>query len=215
MRYTFDRCSVDTSSRQVVLDGTAMELTPKAFELLRLLIQARPRVVTKAEVMQALWPDCFVQEANVPVLIHEARVAIGDAEAARVIKTHHRVGYAFTAEACETRSVGRRQPLGTHTYLLAFPDRRIELAEGVSTVGRQAGCDIQVNDASVSRLHARVIVSGTVAQVEDLHSKNGTRVRGQPVAAPMVVTAGDVVTFGVVDAEVLVEHPTESDTKTT
>lgn len=110
MRYTFERCSVDILSRHIELEGVAMELSPKAFELLRLLIDARPRVVTKTEVMQALWPDTFVQEANVPVLIREVRVAIGDAEAARVVKTHHRVGYSFTAEVRESRSPAGRRP---------------------------------------------------------------------------------------------------------
>jgi DNA-binding winged helix-turn-helix (wHTH) protein len=54
MRYTFDHCCVDTSSREVNLDGTVMEISPKACELLRLLIDARPRVAPQAELMQAL-----------------------------------------------------------------------------------------------------------------------------------------------------------------
>lgn len=50
MRYTFDRCSVDASSREITLDGTATDM----------LIEARPCVVSKAEVMLALSPDTFV-----------------------------------------------------------------------------------------------------------------------------------------------------------
>lgn len=212
MRYTFERCSVDTASRDIVLDGQAMELSPKAFELLKLLLEARPRVVTKAEVMQALWPDTFVQEANVPVLIREVRVAIGDAEAARVIKTHHRVGYSFTAEVRESRSAASQRPFDGRIYVLALPDRRIVLGEGITTVGRHADCDVQVNDASVSRLHARLILDGGHLRVEDLKSKNGTMVRGRALSEPMVLTAGDTVTFGVVDAQFRVEHTTETAT---
>ena len=214
MRYTFERCSVDTSSRDIVLDGAAMELSPKAFELLKLLIDARPRVVTKAEVMQALWPDTFVQEANVPVLIREVRVAIGDAEAARVIKTHHRVGYSFTAEMRESRSIASRRPLNGRTYVLALPVRRIVLGEGIHTVGRHTDCDVQINDASVSRLHARLVVDAGGARVEDLGSKNGTKVRGATVSEPASLASGDIVTFGVVEAEFLVESETASDTRT-
>jgi DNA-binding winged helix-turn-helix (wHTH) protein len=212
MRYTFERCSIDTSSREITLDGLAMALSPKAFDLLRLLLEARPRVVTKAEAMQALWPETFVQEANVPVLIHEVRVAIGDAEAARVIKTHHRVGYAFTAEIQETRSAGRAA--NGSVYVLALPDRRIVLAEGVNTVGRQVDCDVHVNDVSVSRLHARVILDDGQARVEDLQSKNGTKVRGHAVSEPARLAPGDIVAFGVVEAQFLVERSTETATHT-
>lgn len=210
MRYVFDRSSVDTASRHVTLDGAPMELSPKAFDLLTLLIAARPRVVTKAEMMQALWPETFVQEANVPVLIHEVRVALGDAEAARIIKTHHRVGYAFTADVRESRAPGRHRPAGALTFVLALPDRRVVLRDGVNTVGRQADCDVQIRDASVSRLHARVVVDDDHAHVEDLQSKNGTSVRGEPVSDRVRLANGDVVTFGVVDAAVIVMREADS-----
>jgi DNA-binding winged helix-turn-helix (wHTH) protein len=104
MRYDFERCHLDTVNREVTLDGAARHLSPKAFELLRLLLEDRPRVVPKAELMQRLWPDSFVVEANLPVLIAEARAAIGDAGVGHIIKTHHRVGYGFAAAVRETRS---------------------------------------------------------------------------------------------------------------
>jgi DNA-binding winged helix-turn-helix (wHTH) protein len=215
MRYAFERCSVDTSSREVTLDGAPMPMSPKAFELLRLLLEARPRVVPKAELMQALWPDTFVQEANVPMLIREARVAIGDADAARVIKTHHRVGYAFTAEVRETRSGGRRPPASGCTFVLALPDRRVVLSEGENTVGRHADCDVQVNDVSVSRMHAVVVVGDNCACVEDRQSKNGTRVGGVTVSGRTTLAPGDIVTFGTVETRLLIEHSAETATRTT
>jgi hypothetical protein len=78
MRYDFGRCHLDTVSRAMTLDGASMRLSPKAFELLRLLIEDRPRVIPKAELMQRLWPDAFVDEATLPVLVPEVR-AVGDA----------------------------------------------------------------------------------------------------------------------------------------
>lgn len=213
MRYEFERCRIDTSTRQVTLDGAGKDVSPKAFDLLRLLLDARPRVVPKAEVMQALWPDTFVQEANVPVLIRELRVALGDADAV-VIKTYHRVGYAFTAEVREARSTDNRRPAGSITVTLVLPDRHVVVADGEHTVGRQAGCDVQINDASVSRLHARMTVEGGLVRVVDLQSKNGTKVRGAAVTEPTVLTSGDVVTFGVVDVRLLTEDSSQSATKT-
>jgi DNA-binding winged helix-turn-helix (wHTH) protein len=115
MRYDFERCHLDTVNREVTLDGVARHVSPKAFELLRLLLEDRPRVVPKAELMQRLWPDSFVVEANLPVLIAEARAAIGDAGVGHIIKTHHRVGYGFAAAVRETPSQHDRPhsgPLG-------------------------------------------------------------------------------------------------------
>jgi DNA-binding winged helix-turn-helix (wHTH) protein len=108
MRYDFGRCRLDTVNREVTLDGAARHLAPKAFELLRLLIEDRPRVVPKAELMRRMWPDAFVEEANLPVLISQARAAIGDAGVGRIIKTHHRVGYSFAAEVRGTGGHGYR-----------------------------------------------------------------------------------------------------------
>ena len=86
MRFSFGNCQLDTASREFVRRGEAVHLSPKAFDLLRLLIEQRPRVVSKAELMQALWPDTFVVEGNLPVLVAEVREALGDrAEAAKVI----------------------------------------------------------------------------------------------------------------------------------
>jgi len=200
MRYDFGRCHLDTMSREVTLDGNVGHLSPKAFELLRLLIEDRPRVIPKAELMQRLWPDSFVEEANLPVLIAEARAAIGDAGVGHIIKTHHRVGYGFAAEVSETRSHRERPRSGAQIFL-ALPDgRRVALGSGVTIVGRDGEADVRINDPSVSRRHARIVVEGSQVRVEDLESKNGTRVGGVPLSRPTRVEPGDIVMFGAVEA---------------
>ena len=198
MRYDFGRCHLDTVNREVMLDGAAMHLSPKAFELLRLLIEDRPRVIPKAELMQRLWPDSFVEEANLPVLIAEARAAIGDAGVGHIIKTHHRVGYGFAADVRETRSSRVRPQVASHMLVLVLllEDRRIALATGVNIVGRDREADVRIDDPSVSRRHARIVVEGDHADVDDLESKNGTRVGGVPVSQPVRLARGDVVAFG-------------------
>ena len=201
MRYDFGRCHLDTVNREVMLDGAAMHLSPKAFELLRLLIEDRPRVIPKAELMHRLWPDSFVEEANLPVLIAEARAAIGDAGVGHIIKTHHRVGYGFTADVRETRSSRVRPQVASHMLVLVLllEDRRIALATGVNIVGRDREADVRIDDPSVSRRHARIVVEGDTARVEDLESKNGTRVGGILVSQPVRLAKGDVVTFGAIE----------------
>ncbi len=201
MRYDFGRCHLDTTNREVTLDGAAMHLSPKAFELLRLLIEDRPRVIPKAELMQRLWPDSFVEEANLPVLIAEARAAIGDAGVGHIIKTHHRVGYGFAADVHETRSNRVRAQARSQMLVLVLlrEGRRIALSTGINIVGRDREADVRIDDPSVSRRHARIVVEGDSASVEDLESKNGTRVGGVRVAHSVRLAKGDVVAFGAIE----------------
>ena len=201
MRYDFRRCHLDTVNREVTLEGVAVHLSPKAFELLRLLIEDRPRVIPKAELMHRLWPDSFVEEANLPVLVAEARAAIGDAGVGHVIKTHHRVGYGFAAEVRQTRSHRDRSLAASQRLVLVIlrEGRRVALSTGVNIVGRDSEADVRIADASVSRRHARIVVDGDHAGVEDLESKNGTRVGGVLVSQPVRLAKGDVVAFGAIE----------------
>jgi DNA-binding winged helix-turn-helix (wHTH) protein len=199
MRYDFGRCHLDTVNREVTLDGTVGHLSPKAFELLRLLIEDRPRVISKAELMQRLWPDSFVEEANLPVLVAEARAAICDAGVGHIIKTHHRVGYGFAADVRESRSDRDRPQPGPQWFVFLPDGRRLALSTGSSVVGRDGEADVRINDPSVSRRHARIVVDGDSASVEDLKSKNGTRVKGVLVSQLVSLATGDVVAFGGVE----------------
>lgn len=211
MRYAFGRCRLDTASRELVRDGEAVHLSPKAFELLRLLIDARPSVLTKAQLMSGLWPDAHVVDANLPVLVGEVRAALGDAAATSSIKTHHGVGYSFVSDVRETRSSADRAPVDGPVALLRVGVRTIVLAPGSNSVGRDALCDVHLNDASVSRVHARIVVNGELTTIEDLDSKNGTTAHGMPVLSKTVLNDGDDVVFGNVTARFVIDrrdHPT-------
>jgi DNA-binding winged helix-turn-helix (wHTH) protein len=93
---TFGRFTVDSDTRQLRRDGRAVHLSPKAFELLLALLAARPRVLSKADLQDRLWPHTFVAEANLSNLVAEVRKAIGDtSRAPRFLRTAHGFGYAF------------------------------------------------------------------------------------------------------------------------
>lgn len=214
MRYLFGRCRLDTSSRNLTRDGVAVHLSPKAYDLLKLLIESRPRVMTKAELMEQLWPDAFVVEANLPVLVGEVRTAIGDqASGPSVIKTHHGVGYSFVADVREARSDSDVTQPGP-VLVLRVGSRRIVLGSGITTIGRDHNGDVHLNDPSVSRVHARIIVENGAATVEDLKSKNGTSVQNETIDKRTVLNDGDEIEFGSVKVWFIVERPDDPTTLT-
>ena len=204
MRYSFGDCWLDTASREFSSRGQSVHLSPKAFDLLCTLIQQRPRVVGKAELMQTLWPDTFVVEGNLPVIVAEVRDALGDrAFSARAIKTHHGIGYGFTLDVKESQP-GRHVAPNDSKLVLIMGTRHVSLGPGMNEVGRESKCDVYIDDASVSRSHAQIEVHGEVATLTDLGSKNGTRLRGDLLAKPGELRDGDEITFGSVQARFIV-----------
>src|SRR5690606_30755778 len=75
-------------------------------------------------------------------------------------------------------------------------ERRLPLRSGENIVGRAAQADVWIDHSTVSRLHARIVVTGAEARVEDLASKNGTSVGGDKLATPLMLRDGDCIAFG-------------------
>jgi DNA-binding winged helix-turn-helix (wHTH) protein/tetratricopeptide (TPR) repeat protein len=103
MRLFFGDCTFDSGARTLTRAGEPVRMTGKAFQLLELLLAARPRPVEKSELFARLWPDTFVSEANLASLVKEIRASIGDdARAPRFVRTVHRFGYAFSGAVTES-----------------------------------------------------------------------------------------------------------------
>ena len=199
MKAAFGPFTLDSEARQLRRGQADLHLSPKAFDLLCLLIAHRPRVLEKSDLHAEIWPDTHVVDGSLNVLIVEIRRALGDdARAPRFIRTAHGVGYAFCGEAAEGADGGRRAPLGCW---LAQGDKTIRLTEGENIVGRDPEWSVWLDSASVSRRHARIIVDSRRGRisVEDLGSKNGTLVGGEPVDARRELSHGDTLTFGSVE----------------
>jgi DNA-binding winged helix-turn-helix (wHTH) protein len=194
--YRFARFSVNSDTRQLLADGSEIHLSPKAFELLLLLIQHRSRAVSKAELQECLWPSTFVGETNLATLVAEIRRALGESARNSVyVRTVHRFGYRFVAgvtEAPATPIGPRPEP---HMYVTTA-DRQFVLAEGAIVIGRGQDAEIRIDSGGVSRRHARIVVSGDEARVEDLGSKNGTFVEGEPVTGTCRLRDGDEIRLG-------------------
>src|SRR5262245_38152028 len=102
--YEFDGFRLDKAERQLLRAGSVIPLTPKAFDTLLFLVENRRRVLEKTELMQALWPDSFVEEGNLSDNISKVRQALGDdRKAPKYIETVARRGYRFIGAVQEIR----------------------------------------------------------------------------------------------------------------
>ena len=195
MQHPIGTFVLDEETRQLLRDGREIELSPKAFVLLRVLAEARPRALPKDELQEKVWPDTFVSEANLSVLVSELRRALGDSPRAPVIlRTVYGFGYALAAPAQAAEPSVR--PRASHGRELVLGRKRFGLADGETIAGRAPDAGIVIDHPSVSRYHARLVVHANVAMIEDLGSKNGTFVRGQPVSAPTPLSNGDPIGLG-------------------
>ncbi|HXG57619.1 MAG TPA: FHA domain-containing protein [Thermoanaerobaculia bacterium] len=188
MRLHFGEFRFDGDRRELTRRGSAVHLTPKALQLLVFLLENRPRVVSKKEIYDVLWPGVFVEESNLSVLISEIRSALDDdPKRPRFIKTAHGFGYGFVGEAWEDGSPE------TAVIRLRFGSREVELPEGEHIVGRDPEARILLNSPGISRRHARITVRGTTATIEDLGSKNGTYVQGVRLTDARELKDGDEI----------------------
>lgn len=98
--YRFDRFTVDVLRACVYRDDAAVPLRPKSFALLEYLVAHADRLVTKDELMSALWPKMIVTDDSLTRCVSEVRAAIGDT-AQQMIKTVARRGYVFAEAVTE------------------------------------------------------------------------------------------------------------------
>ena len=133
--YRFGQFVLDPDRRTLSRADLFVSLTPKAFDLLLFLAQNPNRLVTKEELLQAVWGDTFVEEGNLTQYISHLRKALGDnSEDARLIVTIARKGYQFTARVTvdveaagiakqATFQVTATETLGTDTRPVEFSSR--------------------------------------------------------------------------------------------
>ena len=219
MRLRFSSCVFDSLNRELIREGKPAHLSPKAFRFLELLLEAAPRALAKAEIYEKLWPGTFVSEASLTRLAAEVRAAIGDdARQPCFIRTVYGHGYAFASEVAEEPPPTSRWPTGPRTPVSTFAvvvgTRSFPLSDGENVLGRSPECAVPVDSVRVSRRHARILVEGGRARIEDLGSKNGTFLRGRRLEAPVDLCPGDQIQVGAVVMTfqaVPADAPTETD----
>ena len=151
MRWSFGEFILDPGTRQLLRGTEPVALSPKAFQLLELLVRCGPKAVSKTDLQDGLWPGTFVVEKNLANLVGEIRRAIGDdAARPRFIRTVARFGYAF----CEARGVGPEDaPPRRRTPPATVGELRHNLPEPVTSfIGREREIAELVRALSSTRL---------------------------------------------------------------
>ena len=183
MPLRFGAFTFDADARELRRDGAVVPLSPKAFRLLELLIEARPNPVAHETLYAALWPDVVVEPGNLHTLVSELRAATSH----DLIRTAHRVGYAFAAPAAFEE---------TARFSLLLGDEEIPLRSGENVIGRDPHDAVVIHSPDVSRHHAKLTVAGGTVTLEDLGSKNGTFVGVRRVTGAVMVQPGDELLIG-------------------
>jgi DNA-binding winged helix-turn-helix (wHTH) protein len=190
--YRFGPFCLVPDQRRLERDGAAVALTPKAFDLLLVLVRHRSRALSKDELLDLVWSGASVEEGNLAQQVLLLRRALADA--GDLVATIPRHGYHFVAPVVEEHQANREPPDSPHC--LIWNDREVPLREGITVIGRAEDADLRIPLPSVSRHHARIVVRGLEATLEDLGSRHGswrgtTRLHG---AIPLA--QGDEIRLG-------------------
>jgi TolB-like protein/DNA-binding winged helix-turn-helix (wHTH) protein/Flp pilus assembly protein TadD len=120
--YQFGPYRLEVSTRRLFHGDELIPLTPKAFDVLVALIERRERVVDKGELMKIVWPESFVEEANLSQTVFVLRKTLGEApDGNQYIETVPRRGYRFAGEVripepAEVVTPTHRKRRRTRTY---------------------------------------------------------------------------------------------------
>jgi Tol biopolymer transport system component/DNA-binding winged helix-turn-helix (wHTH) protein len=117
--YEFGEFRLDADERQLFRGESALEITPKALDILHLLVINAGRTVTKEEIFQKVWPDSFVEETNLSHHVFRLRKILGETEARKFIETVPRRGYRFVEKTV------RVEPAQPDTTVDVAPSRPI------------------------------------------------------------------------------------------
>ena len=201
---TFGEFRLNPATRQLLRGAVEVHLSPKAFDLLSILIARRPEVVTKESLRDRLWPGTNVVDANLNNLASEIRSALGDdPQKPQFLRTVHRVGYSFCGDVEATEGEapeeGKEATERARGWLI-WKDRTIPLTTAHTMLGRDPQCAVWIDAPGVSRRHASIRIAGegaaARAQIEDLASTNGTLIDGKPITGPTELGDGQEIGIG-------------------
>lgn len=193
--YEFGPFRLVVRDHELYAKGERVEVPPRLFDVLLLLVRNAGHLVTREELMKRLWPDTYVADGTLTQNVWLARRALAAAGGDDLIETVPRLGYRFAGTVRAVPAGGLPVSLAAQ-YRLVCGRKRYPLQEGENVIGRDPDVAVPIDDTTVSRRHARIAVSGATAILEDLGSKNGTLLRGKTIEEASALADGDVIGIG-------------------
>ena len=136
--YEFGPFRLDTEERLLLRDGKPISLTPKAFETLIALVRRSGHLVEKELLLKEVWPETFVEEANLTQNIFTLRKVLGQRkDGGQYIETVPKRGYRFIADVKETKDDIDSQPQSAYLYEENSTDAQMVTEEETVTEKRK------------------------------------------------------------------------------
>jgi DNA-binding winged helix-turn-helix (wHTH) protein len=188
---------VEPSLNRLSRGDSAVRLDFKAMELLVFLAEHAGEVLSKRRLVDSVWKIEVIADGTLTHAIAQLRKSLGDsARSPTFIETIPKRGYRLIAPV---RMTDVAVPVPRHDasrFRLAAHDGETALAEGENLIGRDRTAVVRIDCPGVSRRHARILIEGDTAVLEDLGSKNGTFLAGRQLVQPARLSHGDEIRIG-------------------
>ena len=194
---SFGSFVLDLDTRELRRGSESVPLSPKAYQLLEVLVVNGPKALSKSALQERLWPDTFVLDKNLVNLVAEIREALGDnATDPRFVRTVPKFGYAFRHSTSPGSAAGTGMRATVARFRLVWLGGRAALTDGEYVLGRDPDLELFLDAHDVSRRHARITIAGNDARIEDLDSRNGTFVSERRVDSSTPLVDGASIRVG-------------------
>jgi DNA-binding winged helix-turn-helix (wHTH) protein len=207
---------VRPSRNRLEREAEIVHLEPKVMDLLVFLAARAGQVVPKTLLIDEVWQTEFIADSALTRAVGELRRALGEtAREPQYLETITKRGYRLMATVEWVGEPPAVEQVETSTVSCAVMvgDREVLLEAGENVIGRDVTAKVRIDSTDVSRRHARIVLDGEGASIEDLGSKNGTSVWGRPITGPTPLRDGDRI--GVCGVLLIFRHlPTLATTRT-